>query len=432
MNAEISSSTMQAVTRRLLYFLFAVFVFAQLDRVNISFAALQMNDDLAFSPTVYSLGVSIFFLSYVLFEIPSNLMMKRTGARVWLARIMITWGLISIAMILVSGPKSFFMIRFLLGMAEAGFVPACIFYLGRWLPERQRCSALSVVSLAIPVAVVVGAPLSTAILSLNGLMGLSGWQWVFLIQGLPSVLLGCAAFFVLTDDPAHACWLSASQREWLTSMIAAERGEISVAGQGDVRGAARDARTWASALSFFCVTGSTYGIVYWLPQVIHQFPAVSVKQVGWLSSVPFILFAVGMFFNARHSDRRHERTAHFAIPSLFAAACLLLCARSANPWLSMALLLAASAGLGAASGIFWTIPMSFLTGSAGVVGFAVINMVSSLAGFVTPLAIGMLRQQTGSFEPGLYVLTGLMALGAAAVTFTDANHFRTYQQHRVG
>jgi ACS family tartrate transporter-like MFS transporter len=337
---------------------------------------------------------------------------------------MISWGLVSIGMILVSGTASFVVLRFLLGMAEAGFVPACIFYLAQWLPERQRCSALSVVSLAIPVSVIVGGPLSASILALDGYLGLSGWQWIFLIQGLPSITLGLVGFWVLTDSPLSASWLSTEQQMWLSSRLDEEAKEISTSGQRDFWAAARDSRTWASALAFFCVTGSTYGIVYWLPQVLHQFPSLDLRTVGWLSALPFGLFAVGMLANARHSDSRHERTWHFAAPCIFAAVCFLLCARSAHPWTSMFFLLAASAGLGAASGIFWTIPMSFLTGSAGVVGFAVINMVSSLAGFFTPLAIGLLRQQTGAFTPGLYVLTGLMVLGAAAGTLTGANRFR--------
>lgn len=418
MSAAVETETMRRVSRRILALLFVVFVFNQLDRVNVSFAALQMNAQLGFTAEVYGFGVGIFFVSYLLFEIPSNLILQRVGARFWLARIMITWGLVAVAMAFVTSERSFYALRFLLGLAEAGFVPGYLYYIRQWLPEHRRGAEMAKIALAIPAAVVLGAPLSGLLLRLDHLGGLAGWQWMFILEGLPSVALGVLTIWLLTGRPENAAWLTAEQRQWLVTEIGRDEAKTDRHGGVAIVRALQDRRLVASAGAFFCASMSTYGIVYWLPQIIRQLSALSLLQVSLLSALPFIGLGAGMFFNARHSDREGERHVHFAAPALVCGAGLVLAASATDPWIGLLGLVVCGTGLGSALGVFWTIPMALLPGSAAAAGLALVNMLGNAAGFVSPALIGVVRGWTGSFSAGLYVLAGFMAASAALIFLT--------------
>jgi ACS family tartrate transporter-like MFS transporter len=410
---DVERSTLGRVSRRILAFLFIVFVFNQLDRSNLSFAALQMNGRLGFDPAVYGFGVGMFFISYLLFEIPSNLILRKVGARVWLARIMITWGVIAAAMAFVYDETSFYVMRFLLGLAEAGFVPGYLYYLSRWVPEKNRAAAIALTAIAIPVAVVLGAPISGALLSIGAVAGLDGWQWMFIIEGLPSILLGFIALGYLTERPEDATWLTPLQRNWLVGQIELEQRRASTTGGHSSFGAAAaDLRVWLIALGFFCATMSTYGIVYWMPQIIKQMSGLSNLTVSLLTALPFIGMGCGMYFNARHSDKTGERFWHFAIAIVISGLGLVISAAVPSPVIALAGLILCATGLGSGLGVLWPIPMSFLSGSAAAGGLALINMIGNSAGFFSPNIIGRIRQATGSFTIGLYVLAGLMLVSA--------------------
>ena len=417
---DIEASTLRRVNRRVLSFLFIVFIFNQLDRSNLSFAALQMNGKLGFNAEVYGFGVGMFFISYLLFEIPSNLILRKVGARVWLARIMITWGIVAAAMAFVYDETSFYVMRFLLGLAEAGFVPGYLFYLSRWVPEKNRAAAIALTAIAIPTAVVLGAPISGWLLSVGSLAGLDGWQWMFIIEGLPSILLGIIALGYLTERPQDAMWLTVEQRNWLVAQIDFEQRRSATGGHTSFGAAAKDARVWIIAIGFFCATMSTYGIVYWMPQIIKQLSGLSNLQVSLLTALPFIGMGLGMFFNARHSDKAGERFLHFAIAIVASGAGLVISAAIANPVVALGGLILCATGLGAGLGVLWPIPMSFLSGSAAAGGLALINMIGNSAGFFSPNIIGRIRQATGSFTSGLYFLAGMMAVSAILLLIVRA------------
>jgi MFS family permease len=411
-------SELGKIGRRLVPLLFAIFLFNQIDRVNVSFAALQMNDALELTTAAYATGVSLFFAAYLIFEIPSNVLMQRIGARVWMARIIVSWGVVACAAAFAVGPHSFWTLRFLLGMAEAGFVPGAILYLARWLPWDQRCAALAKICLAVPVAVVIGGPLSAGLLKLDAMLGLAGWQWIFLIEGLPSIALGVLAFYLLTDRPEEANWLTAPEKARLVESIAAEQQSIRRAGGSSVLDLLSNVRIWSAAVTFFCASVGTYGIVFWLPQLLKQMSGLSDVAVSLMSALPFVASGLGMYLNGRHADRSGDRTIHFAFSAVVSAIGLAISASTTSPTVGFIGLLLAGAGLGGSVGIFWAIPMGFIGGAASAVGFALINTLSSLAGLVSPLLIGWILRRTGSFSDDLYCIGGFMLLSAALVFLT--------------
>lgn len=413
--SSIHSETMRVVSRRLLSFLFIVFVFNQLDRANVSFAALRMNADLGFTPQVYGFGVGVFFVSYLLFEIPSNLILQRVGARIWLARIMISWGLIAMAMAFINNATWFYIARFALGVAEAGFVPGYLFYIQRWLPEQNKGVGLAKVALAIPVAVIFGAPLSGALLSLGDIAGLESWRWMFIIEGLPSVILGVAAYFVLTEGPAEARWLRPDQRDWLLGEIERGRAAKSADVETMFGAAMKDKRVWLCTVGFFWASMCTYGIVYWMPQIIQQLSGLPVFAVTVLTAIPFVGLGLGMYINTWLSDRTGERHLHFVLAVLLSAAGIGIGASVSNPVVAFCGLVVCATGIGAALGVFWLIPMAFLSGSAAAGGLALINMIGNTAGFFSPYIIGWIRQTTNSFTAGLYMVAASLLVSASLV-----------------
>jgi ACS family tartrate transporter-like MFS transporter len=410
----LEQATLGKVTRRLLPFLFLLFIICYLDRLNVGFAALQMNQDLGFSPAVYGFGAGVFFLGYVLFEIPSNLILARLGARVWFARIMITWGVLATAMMFVRGPTSFYVLRFLLGVAEAGFSPGIVYYLCGWFPAAQRGRALARVLIAIPLSGVVGGPLSGALLGLNGHLGLAGWQWLFLLEGLPAVVLGFVVLGYLTDRPEEAAWLAPAERAWLSTHMSQEREHCERRHGLSVLQALSSRTVWQlGLLHFLCFTFGTYVLGLWLPQIVREFSRLSDFLVGLVSAVPNLVAAVAMVLVGAHSDRSGERLLHIAAAAFAAAFGFLACAYLHSPVLIVLALSLAAVGLRSAAGPFWTLPSAFLSGSAAAGGIALINSVSNLSGFVGPYAIGLLRGATGTFHSGLLLLALVPLAGAA-------------------
>jgi ACS family tartrate transporter-like MFS transporter len=403
------------VTRRLIPFLFLLYILAFLDRVNVGFAALEMNQALGFGPAVYGLGAGMFFLGYCLFEVPSNLVLYRTGARVWIARIMITWGLAASAMILVRTPWSFYLLRFLLGVAEAGFFPGIIFYLTHWYPARDRARAYSWFLAAIPVSGIVGGPLSGALLGLDGRLGLQGWQWLFLLEGIPSAAVGLLVLVLLPERPADARWLAPEERASLESALAAERADV-VAEHGASLGRALvSPRVWWLGTVYFLIVAGLYAFSLWLPQLVKGSGTLSNLEVGAITAVPYLVAAAGMVLVGGSSDRSGERHLHLAAPALAAAAGFVAVAFVRAPVPLIAALSVAAFGLLACLGPFWALPTAFLKGEAGAGGIALINSMGALGGFVGPYLLGVVKDRTGSFTAGLLLLGAMVAVAAGIV-----------------
>jgi MFS transporter, ACS family, tartrate transporter len=418
----LGRSTLAKVGWRLLPFLLLLYVVAWLDRVNIGFAALQMNTDLGFSSTVYGFGAGVFFIGYALFEVPSNLALVRIGARLWIARIMITWGILSIAMMFVQGATSFYVLRFLLGVAEAGFLPGIIYYLGNWYPAKDRARAVSWFMLAIPLSTVVGGPLAGVILELDGWHGLQGWQWLFLLEGLPAIVLGFVVLGFLTDSPEKAEWLSADERRWLTQRVSAEQQSAQRRHGVGLRAALMHPTVWLLGLIIFACQCGSYGLTLWIPQIVRGLSGYGDLAVSMVSALPYVAAAVGMILIGASSDRTGERFMHIAIPSAIAAAGFLASAYFTSPLPGMLALTVAAVGDLGTRGPFWTLPTRFLVGSAAAAGIGLINTFGSLGGFVGPYAVGFIRDRTGGFAGGLVFLAALLLLAAIAATTLRRAH----------
>lgn len=396
---------------RLLPLMYVCYIVSYLDRVNVGFASLQMNHDLGLSATVYGFGAGIFFLGYFLFEVPSNLALERFGARAWIARIMVTWGLVSAAMMFTVGERSFFVLRFLLGIAEAGFFPGMILYLTYWFPVRERARTVAVFMTANALAGVIGGPLSGALLSLHGQSGLAGWQWLFLIEGIPSVLLGLAVLRWMPNGPHEATWLTDAERDWLQRRIAMEA--VPHEAHGTVLGRLlRSRQVWLFALLYFALVVALYSISFWLPQILRRLSGSSDLVVGFVSALPYIVAAVGMVIIGRHSDATGERRWHVAIPAVLAAIGLVLSAYAGSTALAVAAISLAALGIWGSLGPFWAMPTSVLNGSLAAAGIAWINSVGNLGGFVGPYAVGAIRDATGGFAASMWALAGLLLIGA--------------------
>jgi MFS family permease len=413
------------VRRRLVPFLFLCYIFAYLDRINVGFAALQMNAALGFSAAVYGFGAGIFFLSYTAFEIPSNIILARVGARRWIARIMITWGLISAAMMFVRDAPTFYVLRFLLGAAEAGFFPGIIYYLTHWVPARERARTIATFMTAVVTAGIVGGPVSGALLSLDGAAGLAGWQWMFLLEGVPAAVMGFVVLVVLKESPEEAAWLHPSERAALSAALAAE----GVAHTGRAHGVSEALRhpwVWVLALVYFVVPVALYAFGFFLPQILQAAFAGTPFQIGLLSAIPYLAGAVGMVVTSRHSDRTGERRWY-----VVAGAAVGGLAFVATAWVqglvpSLVLLSIAMLGLASMFGPFWTLATSFVHGAGAAAGIALINSVGNIGGFVGPYGIGYLRDATGGFAAGLIAIGVVVVLGGALVlSVPDPSRSRT-------
>jgi ACS family tartrate transporter-like MFS transporter len=411
----IADSALRKVRWRLIPFLFALYIVAYLDRVNVGFAAIDMNRDLGFSAAVYGMGSGLFFLTYTLLEVPSNLMLARFGARAWIARIMFTWGLASTAMIFVTGPTSFYLLRLLLGAAEAGFFPGIILYLTHWFPARERARAVGLFMTATAMAGVIGAPLSSALLQLDGTFGLKGWQWLFLIEGLPAMLLAPVVLKTMTEQPAEATWLTRDERDWLAREMAAEHAETAHA-HVTLREALLSARLWLVSVPYLLIVIAFYGVSFWLPQIVQANSGLGSATVVLLSAIPYVSATIGLVVVGASSDRFRERRWHVAVPCLIGATGFVLTVMAPQTLaVSLATLSIASFGIWGTLGPFWTLPTAFLRGTAAAGGIALVNSVGNVGGFVGPILIGWIRDSTGQFAPGLLTLAGILVLGAVVV-----------------
>ncbi len=398
--------------RRLIPFLFLLYIVAYLDRINVGFAALQMNQALGFSDTVYGFGAGIFFLGYVLFEIPSNVILARVGARVWIARIMITWGIVSSAMMFVRSAQGFYTLRFLLGLAEAGFFPGIIYYLTRWFPARERARTIAAFMTATLIAGVVGGPISGALLSLHGAGGLAGWQWLFLLEGVPSIVLGFVVLKVLAERPDDASWLTEPER---AALVACLREDAATQRHETTGGALTNGRTWLLAVVYFTIPVTLYGIGFFLPRMLKTASGASDFVVGLLSAVPYAAGAVAMVVVGRHSDRTGERRWHVLIPALVSAAGLALSAMSTGITWSVVTLSIAMLGLASMFGPFWALATSTMGGAGAAASIALVNSVGNTGGFVGPYLLGAINDATHSFARGLLAIAAMLAAGAALV-----------------
>jgi ACS family tartrate transporter-like MFS transporter len=413
---RLEHSVLRKVRNRLIPFLGLLYFAAFIDRVNVGFAAAQMNRDLGFSPYVYGLGAGIFFIGYALFEVPSNLILHKVGGRRWLARIMLTWALVAGAMALVKGAAGFYSLRFLLGVAEAGFFPGVVYYLTYWVPAGGRARLVGLFMTAVPISTAVGGPLSAAILRLDGVLGLAGWQWLFLTETLPSLVLGIVTLIYLPDTPAEARWLTSEERCWLTAKLMAENSRRNARVGAGVLAALTNSRVLALSLCYFGLEIGLYGVILWIPQIfVHA--GITAGRVGTVVAIPYAIAAVGMVWWCRHSDRKKERVWHIVVAAL--AACVGLTASAVlvdSPLLSVVSISIAAAGTFAIVPIFWTLPTALLSGAAAAGTIALINSLGNLGGFAGPFLIGWIKDATGSFTWGLLVaaggvlMTGIIAL----------------------
>ncbi len=423
MDAKIvdKNGVVAKVTRRIIPYLFLCYIVNYLDRFNISYAALEMKGDLGFSDFVYGLGASMFFVGYVFFEIPSNLIMQRVGARLWIARIMISWGAVSTCTMLVKSHSLFYFLRFLLGVAEAGFFPGMIVYLTYWIPARERAKAFALFLTSTSLAGVFGGPISGALLKMGGLFGLRGWQWLFLLEGIPAIGLGIVTLFYLDDKPEQAAWLSPAERGWLSEKMAQEHEEKQLSHSCTLIQALTHPRVWQLCLLYFSIIISFYGVAFWLPQIVKSFSRLSNAGVALISALPYLVASISMVIIANHSDRTKERRWHVAMPAYGGGLGLALSAyfldqsQPAAAFLSLCL---AASGIWSTLGPFWSLPTAFLSGTAAAGGIALINSIGNVGGFVGPYLIGFIKEATASFTNGLFVLSatlfvaGLIALSA--------------------
>jgi len=411
---DVERDTIRHITWRLVPLIFVAWFVNYLDRANIGFAALQMNQELGMGPEMFGFAAGIFYLGYIGFEVPSNMLMHRFGARVWLARIMVTWGIVSAATAFVQTPQQLYAARLLLGVVEAGFFPSVLYYLSTWFPKQHLGRAISRVYSANIVSLIVGAPLSALLITrFHETGGFTGWRWMMVLEGLPAVLLGVIAWFVLVDRPSDAKWLTPEQREWLVTALAHDQASAAEHGAGTFRQAMLAPMVWAMGLLYFCIGIGFFGVSTWLPQVVRQMSDLTIVEIGFVSAIPFVVGAAAMLANARHSDKSMERRWHLAGALLVGAAGLLASGwTSGMPLLSFACICVAAAGIVGSLSVFWTIPPTFLSGAGAASGIALINAISGFAGFFAPWLVGIARSRSSDFTLALYCLAASAALAA--------------------
>jgi ACS family tartrate transporter-like MFS transporter len=410
----LEAETMGRVFWRLMPFLLGAYLICYIDRVNVGFASLQMNKAVGIDPKTFGLGAGIFFIGYFILEVPSNLAMERFGARTWIARIMITWGLISAAFAMVGGPISFLVLRFLLGAAEAGFFPGVILYLTYWFPSEHRARVVGIFMVAIPVAGLIGSPVSGAILGMDGVLGLGGWQWVFLLEALPAVMMGVAAFVCLTDRPEHATWLTAEQQSWLAGKLEAERRRVPKVPHISVWRVLGNKYVLLMALVYSGAAGASSALALWQPQLIKSF-GLSNFQTGLLNAVPYGIAAVWMILWGRNSDRTGERVMHNALPLAWMALAMVATFAASQLWMMIPLLTLILAGTYACKGPFWALSSEWLAAPVAAAGLAQINALGNLSGFFCNYMIGWIKDETGSFPLAIMPIALLAAAGTLVV-----------------
>ncbi|BBU33300.1 MFS transporter (plasmid) [Burkholderia sp. THE68] len=405
------ATTMRKVYGRLMPLLFAMMFFNYLDRINIGFAALDMNKALGFSPAVFGFAGSIFFVGYMVLEVPSNLLLHRVGARRWIARILLTWGAVAAATAFVFDDKSFYVLRFLLGVMEAGFLPGVAVYLTKWFPERYRARAVGGYIIAGSFSAVLGGPISTALMTYaNGILGLQGWQWMFILEGVPAMLLGLLTLRIMTERPADAGWLADDEKQWLETTLAAEREAVGGSTHYPLLRVAGDVRVWSLACLFGCALVGIYGLFLWLPQIVKSLGHLSNIEVGFLSAAPPLLGVLGTFIISRSSDRTGDRKKHLAFVYGMSALAIAGSAYAPNPVIAYALLCVTGLFIYAGNPLFWSLASSFRTGAAGAATIALINTIAQFGGLVGPWSIGLVRNATGNFKLALLTIAAFLVV----------------------
>jgi D-galactonate transporter len=404
----LARTTLRKVAWKLIPFLCVLYIFNIIDRANVGFARLSMQDDLGMSQAMFDFGYGLFYIGYLLFEVPSNLLLRRVGARVWIARIMISWGLISCATMFVTSATGFYMVRVLLGVAEAGFFPGIILYLSFWFPDRQRARMTAFFMMAIALASILGNPISGFIMQqFDGASGLKDWQWLFLLEGIPSVILGVLVLFMLTDRPEQATWLATEERTWLVDRMRQEESERKQQHGADHLGALLNGRVWLLIAIYFTVAvGSNAGGAYFPQLIKNHFDSASTFQIGLLSSLPHVCAAIGMVLFSTSSDRTGERRGHVAVAALLAAAGWSIAALAPSPTMALAGLCLAQLGMMSMLPVFWSLPTAFLSGAAAAGGIALINSVANIGGFLGPMILGQF---------GLWAMASILVFGAMLV-----------------
>jgi len=416
---SFEAKTYAKVGRRLIPFLMLCYLGAYLDRVNVGFAKLQMLNDLRFSETIYGIGAGIFFLGYFLFEVPSNVILHKVGARNWLARIMLTWAVISASFVFVKSPTTFYILRFLLGVAEAGFAPGVILYLTYWFPAARRAKALSLFFMAIPLAGIVGGPLSGYIMhAFQGMHGLAGWKWLFMLEALPSLFLGVAILFYLDNGIAGAKWLTDKEKALLKRNV--EKDNAQTVKHVSIGAFIRDRRLWLMAAIYFCVVLGQYGLTFWLPTIVRRTGVADPLWVGILTAIPYLCAIIALPLIGASADKRRERRLHLAIPMLVSAAGFATLPMLGSVGASIVCVSIAAAGILASSSQFWSLPTAVLGGMSAAAGIAAVNCFANLAGFFSPAIVGWLNDFTGKSTAGLIFISIAIVLGAVLVFFVPA------------
>jgi MFS transporter, ACS family, tartrate transporter len=406
---ELGPGVVRKLLCRLLPFLFLLYIVNYLDRINVGFAALQMRTQLGFSDKVFGTGFGIFFWGYLLLQVPSNLGLARVGARRWMAAIMVVWGIVSCAMIFVRTPHGFYAMRFTLGAAEAGFFPGIILYLRNWFPATARARAVAIFMTANPLAGVVGGPITGALLYLHH-FGLAGWQWMFILEGVPAILLALIVLVTLKDQPSDATWLREQERLWLTAVLENERRQQETVGLSDVWGAILNWRIWLLIVVYFGLTASGYGLILWLPSYIHSLSTLGNFGIGVVSVIPYIVTALAMVAVGMWSDKSGKHRMYLAGTALSAALFLFIAAQTTSIVPGLAFVSLALAATFAMQGPFWATATSFMSGTAAAVGIALINSLGNLGGYFGPYIIGLKRTSGSGFAGGMLVITGCLAL----------------------
>jgi MFS transporter, ACS family, tartrate transporter len=411
----LEECVIRKITRRLIPFLVLLYFVAFLDRINVGFAALTMNKDVGLTSQMFGLGSGIFFLGYFIFEVPSTVILHKVGARFWIGRVMITWGLVSIAMAFTRGPISFYVLRFLLGLAEAGFFPGIILYLSYWFPSNHRSAVIAMFMAAAPAAGLIGSPVSGALMQLNGLLGLHGWQWLFLLEGIPALVLGLITFHFLTDRPAHAVWLTADERDWLSQAILQEQTGITDSRSHNAWRALTDWKVLTLSLAYFGTSAGLYTIGFWAPLIVKGL-GFTVFHVGILVAIPNLIAVIGMVLWSRNSDRTGERYWHAAIACLIGAVGMAVAARAgSSAILAITGLSLTAFGVSAAKPPLWSLPTTFFTGTAAATSIGLINSLGTLGGFAGPYMIGSTNGTSGHFSRGLYLVGGTLIVSAVTI-----------------
>ncbi|CAM3643862.1 4-hydroxyphenylacetate permease [Xenorhabdus thuongxuanensis] len=424
-------SVINKLFRRLILFLFVLFIFSFLDRINIGFAGLTMGKDLGLTSTMFGLAATLFYATYVIFGIPSNVILSIVGARRWIATIMVLWGIASTATMFATGPTSLYILRMLVGIAEAGFLPGILVYLTYWFPAYYRARANALFMIAMPVTMAFGSLISGYILAMDGIWNLRGWQWLFLLEGFPSVLLGFAVWFYLDDSPEKAKWLTREDKQCLQEMI--ENDKLAIT-QPSEQMQQQKTSLWREVFTpivlmytfaYFCLTNTLSAINIWTPQIMQSFnQGSSHVMIGILTAIPQFCTILGMVYWSRRSDRLQERKIHTALPYLFAAAGWILTSLTDNSMVQLLGIIMASTGSFTAMAVFWTTPDQSISLRARAVGIAVINATGNVGSAVSPLLIGWLKDQTGNFSAGLYFVAGLLIIGALIVFLIPMKHAR--------